>query len=342
VDSPDKNLSKIAINSKFRSFRFRSDREFFKETTATEQAVLCAVAKKPAKVPVLKMEVYNCKKQASTSGATLVWTDSSPKLPADKDAKNVINAGSGTWKFYYDLFGRNSIDNLGLTIQQYIHYDKKYDNAFWDGRRMIFGDGDGVIFDSFTTDIDVIAHELTHGVTQYEANLEYHMQSGALNESFSDVFGIMIKQRMLNLDVKKSDWLIGDNVLLGREYALRSMKAPGNGYRNHPQLGDDPQPATMDEFVKLPDTSSGDWGGVHYNSGIPNFAFYVTAFNMGGFSWEKAGKIWYAALTDKTLKKTATFSDMRKLTIKIAGTLYGAKSLEAKAVTDGWNAAKVK
>jgi Zn-dependent metalloprotease len=342
VDSPDKNLSKIAINTKFRSFRFRSDREFFKETSIKEQAILCAVAKKPAKVPVLKMEVYNCKKQASTTGADLLWSDSSAKLPADKDAKNVINGGSGTWKFYYDLFGRNSIDNLGMTIQQYIHYDKKYDNAFWDGRRMIFGDGDGNIFDSFTTDIDVIGHELTHGVTQYEANLEYHLQSGALNESLSDVFGIMIKQRMLNQDVKQSDWLIGSNVLIGSQYALRSMKAPGTGYKNHPELGDDPQPATMDAFVKLPDTSSGDWGGVHYNSGIPNFAFYVAAFNIGGFAWEKAGRVWYAALTDKTLKKNATFSDMRKLTIKIAGTMFGAKSLEVKAITDGWDAAKVK
>ncbi|GEO09515.1 M4 family metallopeptidase [Segetibacter aerophilus] len=343
VDSENKNLSKIAVNTKFRSFRLRSDREFFKDTSATEQAILCAVAKKPTKVPVLKMEVYSCNRKASTTGATLLWSDTSPKLPTDKDAKNVINAGSGTWKFYYELFGRNSVDNLGLTIQQYVHYDKKYDNAFWDGRRMIFGDGDGTIFGSFTTDIDVIGHELTHGVTQYEANLEYHLQSGALNESFSDVFGILIKQRMLNQDVKKSNWLIGENVLLGNEYALRSMKEPGTGYRNHPELGDDPQPATMDGFVKLPDTSSGDWGGVHYNSGIPNFAFYVAAFNMGGFAWEKAGKIWYTALTDKTnLKKNASFSDMRKLTIKIAGQLYGTKSLEAKAVTDGWNAAKVK
>lgn len=342
ADSPDKNLSKVAINTKFRTFRLRSDREFFKETTNTQKSLL-GIVSKPTKVPVLKMEVYNCKKKPSTTGATLLWKDSSSKLPADKDAKNVIIGGRGTWHLYYDLFGRNSIDNLGMTIQQFVHYDKKYDNAFWDGRRMIFGDGDGTIFGSFTTDIDVIGHELTHGVTQYEANLEYHLQSGALNESFSDIFGIMIKQRVLNQDVKQSNWLIGENVLLGNQYALRSMKAPGEGYKNHPDLGDDPQPATMDGFVKLPDTANGDWGGVHYNSGIANFAFYVAAFNMGGFAWEKAGKIWYTALTDKVnLKKNATFSDLRKLTIKIAGQLYGTKSLEAKAVTDGWNAAKVK
>jgi Zn-dependent metalloprotease len=342
ANSPDKDLSKIAVNTKFRSFRFRNDRIFFQNTSPEENAILCFAPKKKL-AATAQMEVYNCKKSTTLSNAALVWKTADPKLPADKDAKNVIKAGDATWHFYYDLFGRNSIDNLGMTIQQYIHYDKKYDNAFWDGRRMIYGDGDGKIFGSFTGDIDIIGHELTHGVTQYEINLDYHVQAGALNESFSDIFGIMIKQRALNQDVKQSDWLIGENVLLGEQYALRSMKAPGTAYKNHPELGDDPQPATMDHFVKLPDTSAGDWGGVHYNSGIPNFAFYVAAYNMGGFAWEKAGKIWYGALTDKTnLKPNATFSDVRKATLKIAGDLFGKKSPEVQAVKDGWDAAKVK
>lgn len=343
INSPDKNISKIAINTKFRSYRFRSDREFFRNTNTEEKTVLGFISKKKIvpKSPV--MEVYSCKKSTNLAAATLVWKNSDTKLPADKDAKNAIRAGDATWHFYYDLFGRNSIDNLGMTIQQYIHYDNKYDNAFWDGRRMIYGDGDGKIFGTFTGDIDIVGHELTHGVTQFEANLDYHLQAGALNESFSDVFGIMIKQRALNQDVKQSNWLIGENVLLGSEYALRSLKAPGTAYKNHPDLGDDPQPATMDNFVKLPDTAAGDWGGVHYNSGIPNFAFYVAAFNMGGFAWEKVGRIWYGALTDTaSLKENATFSDLRKITVKIAGNLFGAKSSEVKAVKDGWDAAKVK
>ncbi|MEJ7587839.1 MAG: M4 family metallopeptidase, partial [Ferruginibacter sp.] len=112
-------------------------------------------------------------------------------------------------------------------------------------------------------------------------------------------------------------------------------------YVNHPDLGTDPQPATMDKFVKLPDTSSGDWGGVHYNSGIPNFAFYTSAFNIGGFAWEKAGKIWYEAMIDDTLKPDAKFTDFKKLTILHAGKLYGTGSLEEKAVKDGWKTAKV-
>jgi len=342
TESGDSEISKNAINTKFRSFRFRSDRDFFKDTNLKEKAILGAVSKKKAKIPTPKIEVYNCKKSTSLAAAQLIWGGGVIKLPADKDAKNVIKGAEATWHLYYDLFGRNSIDNLGMIIQQYVHYDKKYNNAFWDGRRMIFGDGDGTLFGSFTADIDIIGHELTHGITQFESNLEYHLQSGALNESFSDVFGILIKQRALNQDVKQSNWLIGENVLKGAEYAIRSLKEPGKAYLNHPELGDDPQPATMDNFLKLPDTAAGDWGGVHYNSGIPNFAFYVAAFNMGGFAWEKAGKIWYAAITDTiAVKQNATFADLKKLTIKKAAELFGAKSLEIKAVKDGWAAAKV-
>ncbi len=265
IDSADKALAKIAINTKFRSYRFRSDRVFFKNTTDREKMLLGAKVSKKATIQTPKMQVFDCKRSTSLAAAELIWTEASEKQPTDKDAKNVICGGDATWHLYYDIFGRNSIDNLGMVISQYIHYDRKYDNAFWDGRRMIFGDGDGKIFGSFTADVDIIGHELTHGVTQYEANLDYHTQAGALNESFSDIFGVMIKQRLLNQDVKKSKWLIGENVLLGDKYALRSLKAPGTAYKNHPELGSDPQPATMDAFVKLPDTAEGDWGGVHYN-----------------------------------------------------------------------------
>jgi len=228
-----------------------------------------------------------------------------------------------------------------LLIKQYVHYDKGMDNAYWDGRRMVYGDGDGVVFTSFTSDIDVIGHELTHGVTENEANLDYENQAGALNESFSDIFGIMIKQRYDNQDVKKSNWLIGEKVLIGINYALRSLKAPGMGYRNHPELGDDPQPATMDNYQDMQNTESGDWGGVHINSGIPNFAFYVSAFNIGGYAWEKAGRIWYAVLTDSNLAHNAKFADIKNLTIQYAEKLFGINSLEVKAVTQGWLEAKV-
>jgi Zn-dependent metalloprotease len=340
--SSDPMISRIAIDTKFKSYRFRSDRDFLTHCPPHEKDVLVELVKKPKATKAPNLEVYDCKKSTNLDTAALLWRTGSPRKRTSKDAKNVIDAATATWKLYYDLFGRNSIDNLGMAIQQYIHYGRQYDNAFWDGRRMIYGDGDGKIFGSFTSDVDIIGHELTHGVTQYEANLDYHMQAGALNESVSDVFGIMIKQRVLKQEVGEADWLIGENVLIGEEYALRSMKEPGTAFKNHPELGTDPQPATMDSFVKLPDTYEGDWGGVHYNSGIPNYAFYVTAYNLGGYSWEKAGKIWYGTITDKSLQEQATFSDFRKVTVKVAESLFGVNSKEVKAVKAGWSAAKVK
>ncbi|MCF2446293.1 M4 family metallopeptidase [Dyadobacter sp. CY345] len=329
------------LNNELRSSRFRNDRSFFGNLNDAQRSVLLKPAKAPTK-PVLKMQVYDMEKDTVLSNGKLVWNNGKALKTMDTDTKNVVAAGTATWDLYYQIFGRNSIDNLGLALKHYIHYDNKYDNAFWDGRRMVYGDGDGKIFGSFTADPDIIGHELTHGVTQYESNLVYHNQSGALNESLSDVFGIMIKQRLLNQDVKKSKWLIGENVLKGAKYSLRSMKAPGTAYVNHPDLGTDPQPATFDKYMVLPDTDRGDWGGVHINSGITNFAFYVTAFNIGGFSWEKAGMIWYAAMTDKeNFQPTSNFEDFKNLTIQKAELLFGSGSLEANAVTDGWAEAKV-
>lgn len=329
-------LFEEALDNKFRNSRLRNDRKFISALPQSQMRMLQLTTTKVSAKPKPNIKVHSCKHGYSLPG-TLI-TDPSK----DKDAKNVQKGAEETWKFFYDLFKRNSIDNQGMAIIQSVHYGKRYQNAMWNGRQMLYGDGDGKVFGSFTLDIDIIGHELAHGVTQFEANLDYENQSGALNESFSDVFGIMVKQRALNQDVKKSNWLIGENVMLGSKYALRSMKAPGTAFLNHPEWGDDPQPATMDGYVKLPNTEAGDNGGVHYNSGIPNFAFYVACFNRGGFSWETIGKIWYAALTDTvTLRPNANFADVKKLTIKKATELFGKGSLEEKAVKQGWKEAKV-
>ncbi len=338
--SDNKEIADLAVNSSFRSNRYRSDRAFFQASTDHAKTVLGVISGVTGPA-VLQMSVYDNKHRTDFTHAKLLYDSTTNQAVTSKDAKNVIAGGKASWDFYFQLFGRNSIDNKGMTISQYIHYDRKMENAYWDGRRMVYGDGDGVIFASFTSDMDVIGHELTHGVTEHEANLEYSKQSGALNESFSDIFGIMIKQRFLNQDVKTADWLIGENVLKGKQYALRSMKAPGTGYVNHPLLGTDPQPATMDKYVDLPDTSQGDYGGVHINSGIPNFAFYVAAYNMGGYSWDKAGRIWYAVLTDESLAQDAQFVDVKNLSIVHAEKLFGLNSPEVTAVKQGWIAAKV-
>lgn len=340
AESGNTNVAKVAVKTLTESVKLRAKRSFL-SALPEQQVLLLNPVKAAKKTAKLNMQVYNMKHGTDPSAAQLVWDNGKVKQRLDKAAKNIVAAGSATWDFYYSLFGRNSVDNLGLLLKHYIHYSTKYDNAMWDGSEMVYGDGDGTIFGDFTADPDIIGHELTHGVTQYESNLDYHNQSGALNESLSDVFGIMIKQRMLNQDVVQADWLIGENVLLGKQYALRSMKAPGTAYVNHPDLGTDPQPATMDKFVKLPDTQRGDWGGVHTNSGITNYAFYVACVNIGGFSWEKTGKIWYNAMVDDALKNDAKFADFKKLTIKHAGQLFGKGSSEEKGVISAWNTAKV-
>jgi Zn-dependent metalloprotease len=327
--------------------RFRSKRAYLNDMPQKSKAsflrTVPGVADLQDVTPTPKNFIYDAGGLPITPGE-LIWKDGD-RAPRDKDAKNVLKAATQTWNFYFDLFQRNSIDGKGMPLTQCIHYRedprKPFSNAIWDGEQMIYGDGDTIIFDSFTRDIDIIAHELTHGVIDYSANLEYKFESGALNESFADVFGIMVKQRSKNESVKKSNWLIGQNILIGDAYALRSMKAPGSGYRHHPAIGDDPQVAVMSDYVNMPQHL--DNGGVHYNSGIPNFAFYVAAFNCGGNSWEKVGKVWYAAMTDKKLlKKNSKFLDARNATLAKAEMLFGNGSLVYKAVKEGWDAAEVK
>src|SRR3954468_19260931 len=238
-----------------------------------------------------------------------------------------------TWDFYYQIFGRNSIDGQGMPLNAYVHYGRDYDNAFWDGREMNFGDGDGELFNRFTISIDVIGHELTHGVTGSEANLAYHDQPGALNESISDVFGSLVKQKALDQTADKADWLIGEGLLAKgvNGVVLRSMKAPGTAY-DDPKLGKDPQPADMKGYVH----TGQDNGGVHLNSGIPNRAFYLAAAAIGGYAWEKAGKVWYQTLTDRRLRRSASFAAFARLTVDNAAKLYGTNSAERKAVKRAW------
>jgi Zn-dependent metalloprotease len=230
------------------------------------------------------------------------------------------------------------VDGNGLRLDSTVHYQKGYDNAFWDGKQMVYGDGDEDLpvaerlFNRFTSALDVIGHELTHGVTQYEANLAYWDQSGALNESLSDVFGSLVKQYQRNQTASQSDWIIGEGLFTPNVngVGIRSMKAPGTAY-NDPVLGRDPQPANMKDYVRTVE----DNGGVHINSGIPNYAFYVTAIEIGGYAWEKAGRIWYKTLTDK-LQERSTFQQACDLTYEAAGELFGTNSLEQQAVKKGW------
>ena len=283
-------------------------------------------------------KVYDAQNGSELPG-TLVRSEGD--APTGDAAVDEAYGGSGaTYDLYAEIFGRNSIDNGGMYLKSTVHFMEGYDNAFWNGEQMVYGDGDEDmpeeerLFNRFTVAIDIIAHELTHGVTQYEANLVYRNQAGALNESFSDVFGSLVKQRVKNQTAAEADWLIGEGLFTSNVNAqgIRSMKAPGTAY-DDPLLGRDPQPGHMNDYV---DTTA-DNGGVHINSGIPNRAFYQAADELGGYAWEKAGKIWYKTLCDE-LVQTSDFQEAANATHKVAGELYGKNSDEQKAVYNGWKA----
>lgn len=268
---------------------------------------------------------------ATTLPGKLVRSETDP--PSKDISVNEAFDGSGAvYDFYLAKFKRNSIDDKGMRLDSSVHYDHKYDNAFWNGQQMIYGDGDGSLFNRFTISIDVIGHELTHGVTQYEASLSYQGESGALNESMSDVFGSMVKQFVNKQKATKADWLIGQGLLTKKVHgvALRSMSAPGTAY-DDPVLGKDPQPDNMKNYVK----GTQDNGGVHINSGIPNRAFYLAATTLSptGYSWDKAGAIWYEVLCNR-LRPNSGFADCRDLTIQVAKDLYGAA--ERNLVRNAW------
>ena len=230
---------------------------------------------------------------------------------------------------FAEEYSRTSFDGNGAPVVATVHYGRSYDNAFWDGRQLVFGDGDGRVFTRFTKPIDVLGHEFTHAVTEHAAGLVYQGQSGALNESVSDVFAACLKQRLLGQTAEVADWLIGEGLFLPsvRGIALRSMKEPGTAY-DDPVLGQDPQVGSMVDFVE----TNQDNGGVHINSGIPNRAFQLAAVALGGNAWEVPGRIWYAALTSG-LSPDTDFTTFAAATVTAAA----AVSDDARAaVADAW------
>jgi Zn-dependent metalloprotease len=256
------------------------------------------------------------------------------KAPVGDAATDEAYDGLGaTYDLYWSVFERDSIDGAGNDLVGTVHFGQDYDNAFWNGQQMVFGDGDGQYFNRFTIAVDIMGHELTHGVTSHQADLAYQDQPGALNESLSDVFGSLVKQyaHSPQQTAADADWLIGAGLFTTAVHgdALRSMKAPGTAY-DDPVLGKDPQPADMAHYV----TTTQDHGGVHINSGIPNRAFYLAAMELGGYAWEKAGRIWYKTLCDPRLTPTARFQDFADLTTDNASRLFGPD--EQRIVAEAW------
>ncbi|ARU59741.1 hypothetical protein CBW65_00780 [Tumebacillus avium] len=243
------------------------------------------------------------------SDADNVWSETASGVDAH------FYAGR-TYDYFWTHFGRNSYDNQGSSIRSVVNFGQDYVNAFWNGTQLVFGDADGTQYLPLSGALDIVAHEYTHGVIETTAGLNYQDQSGALNESFADVFG--------NLVQGDSNWLLGEDVYTpGVDGdATRSMADPA-------LYG---QPAHMSQYVN----TTSDNGGVHTNSGIPNKAFY-NFVTSEGVTVDEAAQVWYRALT-QYLVSSSQFLDARNATLQAAIDLYGEDSPEVIAVTNAWAA----
>lgn len=259
------------------------------------------------------------------------------KKTADPSVNEAYDFSGDTFDFFHALFGRNSLDDAGMSLISSVHVGEAdghgyqpMSNAFWDGAQMAYGDGDGAVFHRFTRSLDVVAHELTHGVQAFTSNLLYRGQSGAINEHFSDVFGALVRQWRAGESAEAASWLIGVDVLVPAptRRAIRDMEHPGTAFNDDPALGSDPQPDHMKRLY----TGPSDSGGVHINSGIPNRAFVLAAKALGGPAWEQAGRVWYGAMLQ--LSRTSQFADLARITAQIAGDVLGPAA--KKAVKAAW------
>jgi Zn-dependent metalloprotease len=248
-------------------------------------------------------------------------------MSTDATAKRAFVETSSVATFYSQVFGRNSVDNAGMTLASSIHYGTGYNNAFWNGSQMTYGDGDGSIFVDFTKGNDVIGHELTHGVTQYSLQLDYADEAGGLNESLSDCFGSMFRQWEAKQNVNQADWLIGKDIMgpaaLGKGLTcLRDMANPAAKHCLSPQ------PTKFSQFKPGMDP--------HESSGIPNLAFCLIAKAAGGNSWDKVGQIWYKSMTGFGPTPAMKMKAFANRTRAVATQLYPGNTAVAGAVDTGW------
>ncbi len=283
----------------------------------------------------LGVETYNLN-HGTNYGAAVDFTDTdntwnNVNANEDQYATDAHWGAEKTYDYYFINFGRSSVDNAGLKLKSYVHYSTNYYNAFWDGTSMTYGDGDATV--NPLTTLDIAGHEISHGVTEFTSNLNYSYQSGALNESFSDCIGTAIE---FYGKPGTANWLVGSEI--GETF--RSMSNP-NAYG---------QPDTYLGTNWY--TGSGDNGGVHYNSGVMNYWFYLlsqggsgTNDNGNSFSVVAQGLAKAAAITYRMnavyLTPTSQYADARTYAIQSAIDLYGACSNEVIATTNAWYAVGV-
>jgi Zn-dependent metalloprotease len=295
-------------------------KEFDERRTFISSQVILNVTASPA-----SRKVYSAENNSTLPGK--LARSEGDKATGDALVDDMYDNLGTVLRFWKSEYGRSSYDGKGSEVRAVVRYQQNYNNTFWNGTMLVIGDGDGKIFKTFS-DLKTVASELMHGVVQSTAGFRYEGQSGALNTHMSDVFGTMVEQWKLKQTADQANWLIGDAMLAStiKGVALRSLKAPGTAY-DDPTLGKDPQPSTMAGYK--------DANDVHINSGIPNHAFYLAAAKIGGFAWEKAGKIWYQALLASGSK-----DDFRKFagtTLAKAEALFGKQSKEWSAVKEAWH-----
>jgi len=310
------------VRSAALDLEIRKLREQARKLTRTAQKTAPAglAAQLPGPPQVL---VYDCHHTQTLPGAPVP----NPGSSTDLTARAAFTETTALVQFYSQVFGRNSIDNAGMTLISSIHYGSNYNNAFWNGTQMTYGDGDGQIFVDFTKGNDVVGHENTHGVTQYTLQLVYSNEPGGLNESLSDVFGSMFRQWQASQTVNQADWLIGKDIMgpaaINKGYTcLRDMADPAAKHCLAPQ------PKNYAQYRPGMDP--------HYSSGIPNFAFYNAAMAIGGKSWEKAGQIWYDAMTGYGASPNLNMGAFADRTRNVAAKLYPGNAAVIKAVDQGW------
>jgi len=284
------------------------------------------------------MQVFNAN---NTEGNPQIpFTDPDGFFEGDPTANEVHWATEKTYEYFLNTHGRNSLDGQGMALFSWIHFGTNYNNAFWNGSWMTYGDGDNNTFSALTAP-DVVAHEMAHGVTDFSADLIYSYESGALNESFSDIFGEVAENYMRGTN----DWLMGaDFTVRTGKTSLRNMSNPN-----------DPTALTQHPDTYLGDfwySGAGDNGGVHFNSGVQNYWFYLLseggsgtndngdAFTVNAIGMAKAAAIAYRNLT-VYLSANSQYADARIGSIQAATDLYGAGSDEVAQVTAAWCAVGV-
>lgn len=307
----------IKIDVEFRKLRTQAG----KLTRVTNKITGLTFA--PAAAVAAVVTVYNCSNSQGLPGVQ----EPNPATSADATAKRAFDETTSVAAFYSQVFGRNSVDDGGMALISSIHYGTGYNNAFWNGSQMTYGDGDGSIFVDFTKGNDVIGHELTHGVTQHSIGLDYTNEAGGLNESMSDCFGSMFRQWEAKQDVNAADWLIGKDIMgpAAVQQGLTCLRDMANPAAKHCLA---PQPTKFSQYKPGMDP--------HESSGIPNLAFYLAAKAVGGNSWDKVGQIWYKSMTGFGPTPAMKMKPFADRTRTVAGQLYPGDNAVAGAVDAGW------